>query len=81
MYDLSGDYIRGYTRAIMDIIEIFEYIQPDLKNHHKNLNGKLAMQLLKVILENRGKIRDGWNGFIRFNGKLNNFEYFKKGDV
>ena len=78
MERLSSDYIWGYTKAIQDITEIFGYIEDDLNYHHKRLNGKLATQLLKVILENRGKIRDGVDGFIRFNGKLNNFEFFQK---
>lgn len=43
---LSGDYIRGYTKAIQDMQEVFTYIQPDLKHHHKNLNGKLSLALL-----------------------------------
>lgn len=78
MKRLSGDYNRGYTRAIQDIQEIFEYIESDLKLYHKRMNSKYAGMLLKTILENREKIRDGWDGFIRFNGKLNNFEYFMK---
>lgn len=75
---LSGDYNRGYTRAIQDIIEIFEYIQPGLEHHHKRMNQKLAMQLLNIILKERAKIRDFSGGFIRFNGQLNGFEYFKR---
>lgn len=77
---LSGDYNRGYTRAIQDIIEIFEYIQMDLEHHHKRMNQKLAIQLLNTILKERAKIRDFSGGFIRFNGQLNGFEYFKRGE-
>lgn len=66
----------GYRKAIQDTIDIFEYVQPDLKQHHKRLNDKLAMQLLRVILENRAWIRDGFNGFVRFNGRKNEFEWF-----
>lgn len=71
---LSGDFNRGYTKAIQDITEIFEYIQPDLKHHKKNLTGKLSIQLLKCILDNREKIRDNWLWFIRWNGVKNCFE-------
>ena len=73
---LSGDYNRGYTRAIQDIIEIFEYIQTDLEHHHKIMNQKLAMQLLNTVLKERSCIRDISDGFIRVNGQLNEFEYF-----
>lgn len=80
---LSGEYNRGYTQAIQDITEVFEYIQPDLKYHHKNLNGKLSITLLNTILDNREKIREKRNGFIRWNCIKKEFEWFskKKGDV
>lgn len=73
---LSGEYIRGYTKAIQDLQEVFEYIQPDLKYHHKNLNGKLSLMLLRCCLVNREKLRDKWNGFIRYNGQKKDFEWF-----
>ena len=76
---LSGDYNCGYRTAIQDVIEIFEYVQEDLKSHHKNLTYKIAQQLLKCCLENREKIRERRNGgFVRFNGQLGDFEYFEK---
>lgn len=85
---LSGDYIRGYTKAVLDITEIFEYIQSDLKFHHKNMNGKLSIMLLKTILKNREEIRERiWDsagdrkkeGFVRWNHIKKDFEWFKKG--
>lgn len=39
---LSGDFNRGYTKAIMDVVEVLSYIQDDLKSHHKNLTSKSA---------------------------------------
>ena len=62
---------------ISDIQEIFGYIKPDLKHHHKGMSFKIADDLLKTILENRMNIRDNMNGFIRWNGNENTFEYFK----
>lgn len=73
---LSGEYIRGYTKAIQDITEVFNYIIPDLRHHHKSLNSKSALRLLQVILENREQIRDNWKGFIRYNSKLQDFEWY-----
>lgn len=74
---LSGDYNRGYTAAIQDIIEIFNYIQSDLKHHHKTLTAKNSIELLNTILNNRMYIRDQiGNGFIRWNCKLSKFEYY-----
>lgn len=83
---LSGDFNRGYTRAIQDIQEIFEYIEDDLKHHNKRLNGKLAKELLQVILTERENIRESRfdfnhykdKGFIRYNPHLKQFEWFKR---
>lgn len=80
MYNFTSDYIQGYTKAIQDIQKIFTYIQPDLKHHKKNLNGKLALSLLQCILENRANVRDftDFRGFIRYNPKIKgNFEWYE----
>lgn len=77
---LSGDFIRGYTKAIQDISEVFEYVGNDLKYHKKRLNDKLAKELLKCVLENRENIREDTNGFIRWNCVTNKFEWFKRSE-
>ena len=74
---LSGEFNRGYAKAIRDIIEVFQYTVPDLKHHHMNLNAKNSLRLLQVILENRECLRDDWDGFIRYNGTKKDFEWFK----
>lgn len=79
MERLSGDYIKGYTKAIQDITEIFEYIQEDLSHHKKRFSNKIALDLLKVILENREAIRERRKGFIRWNSRKNGFEFFNGG--
>lgn len=77
---LSGEFIRGYTKAIQDISEVFDYVNNDLKCHKKRLNDKLAKELLKCILENRENIREDKNGFIRWNYVTNKFEWFKRSE-
>lgn len=77
---LSGDFIRGYTKAIQDVSEVFEYVGDDLKYHKKRLNDKLAKELLKCVLENRENIREDTNGFIRWNCITNKFEWFKRSE-
>lgn len=62
---LSGDYNRGYSKAIQDIIEVFDYMNDDLKAHNMRMNYNWAEKILKCCLENREKIRDDRNGFIR----------------
>lgn len=78
---LSGDFNRGYTKAIMDVDEIFSYIQSDLRHHHNNLTAKSANELLECILQHREQLReqhlsDG-KDFIRYNGKTQKFEWFE----
>lgn len=78
MFDrLSPEYIRGYTKAIQDIQKVFDYIQEDLVFHKKRLNHKLAKELLQACLDNREKLRDDWDGFIRYNHKIEAFEYYE----
>lgn len=77
---LSGDYNRGYTKAIQDIIEIVNYIEPDLAYHKKRLNYKMTKQLLQIILQEREKIRERINDcFIRWNGQKSEFELWWRG--
>ncbi len=77
---LSGDYNRGYTKAIMDIQEVFLRIDQDLKHHGKRMNSKLANELLKCCLSNRENLRESINGFIRCrvkDGKFDGFEFYE----
>lgn len=77
---LSGDYNRGYTKAIQDIIEIVNYIESDLNHHKKRLNYKMVKKLLQVVLANREVIREQINNcFIRWNGQNNEFEIYWRG--
>ena len=62
---LSRDYNEGYRKAIQDIIEVFDYMNNDLKVHNIRMNYKWAEKILKCCLENRAKLRDNFNGFIR----------------
>lgn len=77
MERLSGEYNRGYTKAIQDIQEVFIYIQSDLKHHHKALTAKMSERLLKCCLENRERLRESINGFIRYNGQKQDFEFYE----
>lgn len=76
---LSGDFIRGYTKAIKDIEDVFVYVQDDLTQHKKRFNFKLIIRLLELFLNNRANFRENRDGFIRWNTKLNNLEFFERG--
>lgn len=79
---LSGDYNRGYSRAILDLIQVFDYVNDDLNYHGRRLNYRLAKSLLQCCLENREVLReDGYRTdreapFIRWNKQKNDFELY-----
>lgn len=79
MERLSGDFNRGYTKAIQDIEDVFVYVQEDLTQHKKRFNFKLIVRLLELFLRYRENFRENRNGFIRWNTKLNNLEFFERG--
>lgn len=62
---LSGDYNKGYTKAIQDIINVFDYVNWDLTSCRQRMNYKWAKMILECCLENREKLREYWDGFIR----------------
>lgn len=78
---LSGDYNRGYTKAIMDVTKVFEYVARDLSYHKMRFTNKLALRLFQVILENREAIREQRDGFIRWNTRKKDLEYFTREKV
>ena len=79
MERLPGDFIRGYTKAIKDIEDTFCYVQEDLTQHKKRVNFKLIIRLLELFLRYRENFRENWDGFIRWNTKLKNLEFFERG--
>lgn len=80
MERLSGEFNRGYTQAIIDLSEVFEYIQGDLSHHNKRLTPKLMEELLSCCLVNRERLRESVNGFIRYNGQKQAFEFYEPGE-
>ncbi len=77
MKRLSGDYIRGYTKAIKDIEDAFCCVQEDLSRRKMRWNYKLIVRLLELFLRYRENFRENRGGFIRWNTKLNNLEFFE----
>ena len=77
---LSGDFVRGYTKAIQSIIKIFEYVNDELTYRKKRMNYKLAMKLLKTILTERENIREERDGSIRWNIQKEDFEFYQRKD-
>ena len=62
---LSGDFVRGYTKAIQDMENAFICVNQDLIHHKMRLNYDWAMKILHCFLMNREKFRENRNGFLR----------------
>lgn len=64
---LSGDYIKGYTQAIMDIKDriLTPSMAQDCRLHRTAFNLKTIQKILNVMLEDRAIIREKRNSFIR----------------
>lgn len=75
-WNITGDYVRGYTHAIQDIINEYNYLCGNLPAN-KKMTVKLTKKFLDKFLEERAKFRD-WRGtgkyFMRWNNQKNNFE-------
>lgn len=77
---LSGDYIRGYTKALMDVQEMFRYLQQDAAFRGKQMNWKKIDQLMKCVIANRDAMRENSKGFFRWNKLHEKFEWFEGKD-
>lgn len=74
---LSGDYVRGYTKALMDLQEVFSYIKDDLRYHKKLMTATTAEAIIACCLKNREALREDLDGFIRYNDKVKGkFEFY-----
>ena len=64
---LSGDYIKGYTQAIMDIKDriLTQNMAQDCRLHRTSFNLKSVQKILTTMLEDRAIIREKRNSFIR----------------
>ena len=77
---LSGDYNRGYTKAIQDLLDVFGYIEDDIRHHKVRFTVNTATRLINTCLINRENLRENRNGFIRYNGQKKDFEWYCKED-
>lgn len=77
---LSGEFNRGYTKAIQDLLKETKSVQYDLKIHKRNMNYKYLEELLRLFLENRENFREDKAGFIRYNVGKKELEFYKKGE-
>lgn len=66
---LSGEYIKGYTDAILRIRDLIKSsnLQCDLRVRHTSFSLKRAIELMNVIVEERSFLREHQNAFITMN--------------
>lgn len=70
MFDIL--YVQGYTAALLDVLEVFDDIQSDLKEHKRKQNYKTYKAIVETILSNRAILREDPNAFIRCNNNAEN---------
>ena len=79
---LSGEYNRGFTKAITMLINEYDGICNAVKHHNKRMTEKMTKQWLECVFENRENLReayfnDRYHGFIRWNSKTQKFEWYQ----
>lgn len=72
----NGDWIRGYTAAIMDIAFHLPQTIYDLSFSHKKPSEKFIKEFMQVYIDNRAALREG-RGFIRVHRSDNTLEWFE----
>lgn len=63
------EYVQGYTAALQDVIDVFNYIDDDLKHHKRKRTAKTYQAIAKCMLDNRAILREEPNAFVRCNDK------------
>lgn len=59
------DYSYGYTMALLKVLETFDIIQPDLKEHKRKQNYKTYRAIVDFILKNREALNEDPGAIIR----------------
>lgn len=73
-------YVQGYTAALMDVLEVLDYIQRDMKFHKRKQNYKSYKAIVECMLENRAILREEPRAFVRCNDKVKNgYEIYIEG--
>lgn len=64
------EYVQGYTAALQDVINVFNYIDDDLKRHKRKRTAKTYQAIAKCMLDNRTILREEPDAFVRCNDKV-----------
>lgn len=80
---LSGGFVQGYTKAIMDLQEVLREVQWNLYLNRKCLTAKRCHRVLELCLIHRADLREDMGGLIIWNPRKEDFEFYnpsKKGE-
>lgn len=73
---LDGNYIRGYTQALVDLLNDLPGVYADCNYHKVKMNQKQMEKYIQKRIENRENLRENLQGFIRYNGVKKEWEWF-----
>ena len=72
---MNGNWISGYTQALIDVQRQFAGVIHDLNRSHKRLSAKHIDRMLELHVANRSRLRKDL-GFIRYNRTKEDLEYY-----
>ena len=84
---VSGDFVRGYTKAIRDVTRELECVNAQLIDHRMRMNYSWVKKTLDYFLKNRAYFREDYENwyFIRLKrgetGKWDELEVFRSIDA
>lgn len=74
------EYIQGYTAALLEVRNVLDNIEQDLKAHKRKRDLKAAKQVIDFMIENRTILREDPHAFIRCNNDVQGgFEIYREG--
>ena len=77
---LNGDYIRGYTAALMDVREEIASVVQELKHQKVRLTAKELDKLLECMIKHRAILREYPDAFVRRNNTTGEYEIYITGE-
>ena len=65
MEKLVPGYYQGQTNGILMVQQILLYLEDDMKRHKMRWNKETFDKLFKIVIDNRAKLRENPNAFVR----------------
>lgn len=75
MFDFP--YVQGYTAALLDVKQVLEYIDNDLKRHGRKRTAKEYGKIIDCMIQGRAILREDTDIFVRCS-KSGGYELFNQ---